>query len=109
MVSTYAFNYERKSLEGEWEITMTTPRGERSEEITVTKEGERYFGDDGDNRFEIELDGTEVTFTRTMSTPMGEIDLESEGELDGDSMEGVAKMSDGPMADQEIEWIAEKQ
>ena len=97
------------SLEGDWELIIKTPQGDRVEEVTITKEGEKYFGKEGDSKFEIEVDDNQINFTKNMSTPMGEIDMKFEGELDGDNMEGVATLTSGPMADQQTEWSAVKQ
>ena len=89
-------------IAGEWELTMTTPRGERSSELTITQEGAEALGETEDEEFEISIDGNEVSWEQTLSTPMGEIEVKFVGTVDGNDMEGTMTMSGGPMDGQEI-------
>lgn len=98
---------EPAKIAGEWVLTMSTPRGERSSDITITQEGSEAVAEtEEDQEFEISIDGNEVSWTQTLSTPMGEIEVKFEGTVDGNEMEGTATMSGGPMEGQEMEWTA---
>ena len=94
------------NIAGDWTLTMTTPRGERASELTITQEGVEAVGETEDEEFEISIDGDEVSWEQTMSTPMGEIEVKFVGTVDGNDMEGTMTMSGGPMDGQEIEWTA---
>lgn len=96
-------------LNGEWDFTMKTPRGERTstikfvqegEKITVTMEGFRG----GEVTGEGTIKGNEVEWTVTRSTPQGEFTVTYKGTVEGDAMSGTAEM--GQMGT--MEWTAKK-
>ncbi len=81
------------SVNGRWNLTLSTPMGDRPATFEVQAEGEMLTGaiigsqgrqdiDDGS------VDGNEVRWAATISGAMGEMKLEFEGAVDGDSMSG---------------------
>lgn len=97
------------SVTGDWEITVSSPRGERTsnmhieqegEKITVTMEGMRG----GEMKGEGTIKGNEIEWTITRETPRGEFTITYKGKVEGDTMSGEAQMGDrGAM-----EWTAKK-
>lgn len=94
---------------GDWEMTFTTPRGERTQDIHFEQEGEKltvtwqsFRGE------EITAEGTvkgnEIEWSVTRSTPRGEMTMTYKGKVEADTMSGEFQMGDrGP-----IEWTAKR-
>jgi hypothetical protein len=97
------------NVTGDWEITVTSPRGERTsnmhidqegEKITVTMEGMRG----GEMKGEGTVKGNEIEWTVTLETQRGEFSITYSGKIEGNTMSGEAQMGDfGTM-----EWTAKK-
>ena len=85
-----------EALLGSWTISGQGRDGQTvSAELTVTKTEDGYagtiVGPQGTAVLNsIELDGNDFTFIRPVETPMGEMDLEYEGTVDGDTLTGEA-------------------
>jgi len=104
-----SLNALEADVTGDWEITITTQRGERTrsmhidqegEKITVTMEGMRG----GEMKGEGTVKGNEIEWTVTMETQRGEFSISYSGKIEGDTMSGEAQMGDfGTM-----EWKAKK-
>lgn len=104
-----SLNALEADVTGDWEITITTQRGERirsmhidqeGEKITVTMEGMRG----GEMKGEGTVKGNEIEWTVTMETQRGEFSISYSGKIEGDTMSGEAQMGDfGTM-----EWTAKK-
>lgn len=102
-----SLNALEADVTGDWEITTTTQRGERTrsmhidqegEKITVTMEGMRG----GEMKGEGTVKGNEIEWTVTMETQRGEFSISYSGKIEGDTMSGEAQMGDfGTM-----EWTA---
>jgi len=84
---------------GDWEMTMVTPRGERTrtvhfeqngEKITVTMEGR----EGGEITGEGTIKGNEIEWTISRSTPRGDMTMSYKGTVDGDSMSGTVEIGD---------------
>ena len=94
---------------GDWEMTLTTPRGERTRDIHFEQEGEKltvtwesFRGE------EITAEGTvkgnEIEWSVSRSTPRGEFKATYKGKIEGDTISGEVRMGDrGP-----FEWTAKR-
>ena len=107
LISLLSLEKPSNDLVGDWTVTMTTPRGEMEFEMSVALVDGVYMAETEDGDFEITIEEDEVTWVREMTTPMGEIEVEYEGTIDGSSMEGTATLST-PQGERELEWTAEK-
>lgn len=96
------------NVAGDWELTSQSPRGERTsalhfdqdgEKIKVTMEGFRGAEMTGEGT----VQGNNVQWTVTISTPNGEITLTYKGTVEGDTMSGTVE---GGRASRE--WTAKK-
>lgn len=104
-----SLNAQEANVTGDWEMTITTQRGEMTrnmhieqegEKITVTMEGMRG----GEMKGEGTIKGNEIEWTVTMETQRGEFSITYKGKVEGDTMSGEAQMGDfGTM-----EWKAKK-
>lgn len=103
-----SLNALEADVTGDWEITITTQRGERTlsmhidqegEKITVTMEGMRG----GEMKGEGTVKGNEIEWTVTMETQRGEFSISYSGKIEGDTMSGESQMRD-----RTIEWTAKK-
>lgn len=88
---------EGVDVSGDWELTMTTQRGERTQDIHFEQEGENltvtmtgFRGDEVTGEGTIKENKIEWTITR--STPRGEMTITYTGEVEGDKMSGQAQM-----------------
>jgi len=94
---------------GDWELTMETPRGEMTADVTFVQEGEKLTvtmtGRGGrEHTGEGTITGNSITWTITRSTPRGEFTVTYTGTVEVDSMSGEAAMGDMGTR----EWTAKK-
>ena len=96
------------NVTGDWEMTITTPRGERTPNIHFEQEGEKLTVTMQGRRGEVTAEGTvkgnEIEWTITRSTPRGEFTMTYTGKIEGDTMSGKVQMGDFGSS----EWKAEK-
>jgi len=97
------------NVTGDWEMTMTTPRGERTQEIHFEQEGEKLTATwTGFREEEITAEGTikgnEIEWSFTRSGRMGEMTITYTGKIEGDTMSGEVQMGDFGT----FEWTAKR-
>ena len=96
-------------VSGKWKMTSTTPRGERVSEITLVQSGEKLTvtskdRDGNDVTSEGTVKGADVTWTRTRTTPQGDMVIVYKGKIDGKKMSGTMELGQMGSGD----WKAEK-
>jgi hypothetical protein len=83
---------------GDWEITITTPRGERTQDINFKQEGEKLTVTMQSRGGEVTAEGTvkgnEIEWSITRSTQRGEFTMTYTGKIEGDTMSGEVQMGD---------------
>jgi uncharacterized protein (DUF2147 family) len=81
---------------GAWEITVTTPRGDRTSDMTIVQDGENIkvtvTSPRGETTGEGTIKGNEISWTVTRTTPRGEMTSTYKGKVDGDTMSGDVEM-----------------
>jgi hypothetical protein len=87
------------AVDGDWNLTMTTPMGERDATLSLQSSGGTLTGTQGaeGNSAEIfdgTVNGNDVTWKVSITNPMP-LTLEFSGKVSGDSMSG--EMGIGPM------------
>jgi hypothetical protein len=87
------------NVSGDWTFTMTTPRGERTNDVTFVQDGEKLTvtmkSERGDSTGEGTLKGQDIEWTVTRQTPRGEMTVTYKGKIaDENTMEGEAQMGD---------------
>ena len=96
------------NVTGEWEMTITTPRGKRNQDINFKQEGKKLTVTMQGRRGEVTAEGTvkgnEIEWTITRSTPRGEFTMTYTGKIDGDKMSGEVQLGDFGSG----EWKAKK-
>lgn len=96
-------------VSGEWEMTISSPRGERTSVMTIEQNGDKITvtmeGFRGNEMIgEGTITGEDIEWTVKMDTPRGEFSITYNGTVSGDTMSGEAQMGDrGSM-----EWSAKK-
>ncbi len=97
-----------ENVTGDWEMSITTPRGERTRNIHFEQEGEKLTVTMQGRRGEVTAEGTvkgnEIEWTITHSTPRGEFTMTYTGKIEGDTMSGEVQMGDFGSG----EWKAKK-
>jgi hypothetical protein len=79
------------NVDGTWQLTMTTGGGEETVELVLRSAGETLNGTfDGRPVSEGKLQGAEVTFTASITSPL-KAKIKCAAALDGDAMTGKAK------------------
>ena len=97
------------NVTGDWEMTLTTPRGERTRDIHFEQEGEKLTVTWQSMRGEeVTAEGTvkgnEIEWSVSRSTPRGKFTATYIGKIEGDTMSGEVRMGDrGP-----FEWKAKR-
>jgi hypothetical protein len=96
------------NVTGDWEMTTTTPRGERTQDVNFKQEGEKLTvtmqGRGGEVTAEGTVKGNEIEWTITRSTPRGEFTMTYTGKIEGDTMSGEVQIADFGSG----EWKAKK-
>jgi hypothetical protein len=87
------------AVDGNWNITMSTPMGERNATLAVTSAGGTLTGTQGADGnsgeiFDGAVDGDDVAWKISITNPMP-LTLAFTGKVSGDSMSG--EMGIGPM------------
>lgn len=86
------------NVTGDWEMTITTPRGERTQDVNFKQEGEKLTvtmqGRGGEVTAEGTVKGNEIEWTITRSTPRREFTMTYTGKIEGDTMSGEVQMGD---------------
>ncbi len=96
----FSLSAQQVNVTGDWELTMTTPRGERPPQtITLKQEGEKLTvtmtGRQGEEiKAEGTVKGNEIEWSMTRSTPRGEFTTTYKGKIEGDTMSGQVQMGD---------------
>lgn len=97
------------NVTGDWEMTVKSPRGERTRNIHFEQDGEKLTVTmEGRGGEKITGEGTikenKIEWSITRSTPRGEFTITYTGTVEGDTMSGEAQMGDfGSM-----EWTAKR-
>ena len=108
-ISTLSLIAAKVDVTGKWEMTMQSPRGERTHTIEMKQNGEELTviseGRNGETR---EAKGTvkenKIEWSMTRETPRGTFTMSYTGIIDGDTMSGEAEF--GQMGN--MEWTAKR-
>jgi len=97
------------TVAGNWTITMQSPRGERTNDMKITQDGEKIqvtiTSQRGDQTYDGTIKGTDITWSGTRQTPDGnEFTVTYKGKVEGDTMKGTMEMGDRGSFD----WSAQK-
>ena len=83
---------EAAKVAGTWEMTSQSPRGSRTQAMTITQDGSTIKGTIKGQRGDAPLEGTvtgnKLSFTVKRDTPNGAFTIEYTGTVDGDRMKG---------------------
>jgi hypothetical protein len=83
---------EAAKVAGTWEMTSETPRGTRTQTLTLQQEGSTIKGtlksQRGESALEGSVTGNNISFTVKRETPNGTFTVEYSGTVEGDSMKG---------------------
>jgi|Deesub1362B_J571_1020462.scaffolds.fasta_scaffold00002_598 hypothetical protein len=101
----YAFQTD---VSGDWELTLKTPRGERTSSLHIDQDGEKITVTMITSRGEVSGEGTvkgnEIEWTITRSTPRGELAMTYRGAVEGETMQGTMETRMG----RSLEWTAKR-
>lgn len=96
------------NVSGEWDFTMTTPRGEMKATAKFVQEGEKItvtvISRRGESTGKGTIKGAEIEWTITRKTQRGEMTIDYKGKVEGNTMKGEAQMGDAGTS----EWKATK-
>jgi hypothetical protein len=85
-----------EGVSGKWKMTSKSPRGERTQEITLEQKGEALTvtskdREGNDVKSEGTVKGAEITWTTKRTTQMGEMVIVYKGKVDGKTMSGTVQ------------------
>ncbi|MBN1272735.1 MAG: hypothetical protein JXB26_10750 [Candidatus Aminicenantes bacterium] len=86
------------NVTGDWELTIQTPRGERTQQAHFEQDGENLTVTMEGRQGQIEAKGTvkgnKIEWSVTRETPRGEFTMTYTGTVEGDTMSGEVQMGD---------------
>jgi len=98
-VASLALAAQATNVSGDWELKLTTPRGERVSQIKFEQDGETLkvtttnpMGEEVIGQGT--LKGNDIQWSIVRSTPRGEFTITYTGKVEGDTMKGQAIMGD---------------
>ncbi len=84
------------NVAGKWDLTVTTPRGERLSTMDIVQDGEKLkitlTNPGGEVTGEGTITGNEIEFTVTRTTPRGQMVSNYKGKVEGDTMSGDVQL-----------------
>lgn len=94
---------------GKWKMTTKSPRGERTQEITLEQKGEALTvmskdRQGNDVKSEGTVKGADITWTSKRTGPMGEMVIVYKGKIEGGKMSGTVAFGEMGSGD----WTAER-
>ncbi|MEL6969427.1 MAG: hypothetical protein AAFZ63_00230 [Bacteroidota bacterium] len=89
---------------GTWEIITTTPRGTRNGTLRIVAEEGGLVGYGERGKVSITQEGNVLTWSATVNSPRGDIDVKNTAEVKGDSMEGTVEMLSGPLSGRSLSF-----
>jgi hypothetical protein len=94
---------------GKWKMTTKSPRGERTQEITLEQKSEALTVTSKDRqgndvKSEGTVKGADITWTTKRTGPMGEMVIVYKGKVDGGKMSGTVAFGEMGSGD----WTAER-
>lgn len=100
---------QNADVSGDWQLTMQTPRGEMTMDMSIVQDGEKITVTmagmrGGEATGEGTIKGNAIEWTITRSTQRGEFTSVYKGTVEGDTMSGTVEM--GTFGTQE--WTAKK-
>lgn len=82
-------------INGQWKVRFSSPLGEQTAKLVLVERDGTVVGQFNQAETSGEFDGTNVSFTGPMATPMGEMVLGFEGTVSGNEMTGTFKRVGG--------------
>ncbi len=86
------------NVAGTWDITVNSPRGEMTNPMTITQDGEKITvtmtSPRGESTGTGTVKGNEIEWSVTRTTPRGEFTVVYKGKVEGNTMSGQAQMGD---------------
>ncbi|MCZ6459723.1 MAG: hypothetical protein O6766_10210 [Gammaproteobacteria bacterium] len=87
-------------LTGTWILTIDTPRGVRHPSLVINKDGDSYSGVYNSLRGPIDIeaisrDGDSFAFPLVITVPIGDIEVNYRGTINGDAMTGSVQSPRG--------------
>jgi len=92
------------NLTGDWDFTMTTPRGERKSDLNIVQTGEKLAvimkstnqqGEAVESKGEGTVKGNDVEFSITRTTPRGEFTMTYKGKIENENtISGTVEMGE---------------
>ena len=90
---------EETNVAGSWEMTSKSPRGERTQPITIEQDGANIKVTMASRRGDAmvgegKIEGNKISWKVTRETPRGTFEITYTGTLDGETMTGTMQMGD---------------
>lgn len=96
-------------LLGKWKMVTKTPIGDKKQTFVIEFQNEKLIGITKNGKVEISVTGNQLTWENTVSTPIGKIDIQAEGQLGKDGMiAGFSSPISGRMKGKKLSWVMRK-
>lgn len=86
-------------VDGNWALVFDTPMGSLDAAATFKTEGEELSGTmsspTGETSFKGKVKGNAISFLMNVSTPDGDVSVQIDGEVEGDSIKGTFDFGQG--------------
>ena len=100
---------EDADIAGSWKMTSKTPRGERTQTITIEQDGANIKVTTSNRRGDATtgvgtVEGSKISWKISRETPRGTFEINYVGTINGDTMTGTMQMGDRGS----FEWSAKR-
>jgi len=97
-VAALAQAAQTADVKGDWDMTVVTPRGDRTSSMIIVQDGEKIkvtmTSSRGESTGEGTVKGGDIEWSVTRTTPQGDMTMTYKGKVNGDSMAGDVQMGD---------------
>lgn len=85
------------AVDGKWDVTLNTPMGARPGNLELTSSGSAltgtFGGPEGSNEIQDgKVDGDDAEWAVNIQSPMGPMNLQFKGTVDGDKISGTVQL-----------------
>src|SRR6266540_1694991 len=97
LILTASATAQSPNVTGDWDVTINSPQGARTGQLSLKQDGEKLTGkiknQRGETPLEGEVKGKEIKFKYTVKLQDQDLVISMSGNIDGDAMKGEVSLA----------------